>query len=270
FEGRINLVQFNFPLRKGLTLCVHYKGFTETYTIKFDHSRPVTGNIGDEIITQAYQYTTQVSIPHKASQWGRHAKNRLGIYYGIGALVPTIKRDYAASYPLSMGFELGIYYLRNVTKIYGWGLSLEGDFNNVNIKLKFPPAINNLKESYVETNQLNLEFYQHIRLGSGYEGMDCSLELGAFGSWITGSRHIYTYEPKEDGDLLSSTHKLDHTNFDWGLNLRVNYGPFGIYAKVYSSIFDNRGIEIAYPIPFGSERNIAGDHNLEIGLMVKI
>ena len=271
FEGRIYPLQYNLPLRKGLTLCVHYKGYTENYTIKYDHSLLVAGgNLGDKILTQAYQYSTQVFNPGQASQWGSHAKNKLGVYYGIGALVPTIKRDYAASYPLSMGFELGIYYLRNVTKIYGWGLSLEGDFNNVNIKLKFPPAINNLKESYVETNQLNLEFYQHIRLGSGYEGMGCSLELGAFGSWITGSRHIYTYEPKEDGDLLSCTHKLDHTNFDWGLNLRVNYGPFGIYAKVYSSIFDNRGIEIAYPTPFGSERNIAGDHNLEIGLMIKI
>ena len=269
FEGRINLVQFNFPLRKGLTLCVHYKGFTETYTIKFDHSRPVTGNIGDGIITQAYQYTTQVSIPHKASQWGRHAKNKFGAFYGFGALIPTVKRDYAASYPFSLGTEIGVYYLRNVTKIYGWGLSLEGDYNNVKYKLVFPPAVSNLKESAVQTNRLNLEFYQHLRLGSGYNGMGCNLELGVFGSWVTNQRLVYTYEPKMEGDMYSSIHKLSHSNFDWGLNLRVNYGPLGIYAKVYSSIFENRQFELMTPIPYNNEHRLAEDHNLEIGLMVK-
>ena len=190
-------------------------------------------------------------------------------YFGFGALIPTVKRDFAASYPLSMGSEIGVYYLRNVTKIYGWGLSLEEDVNNVQYKLEFPPAINNLKESSIETNRLNLEFYQHLRLGSGYNGLGCSLEIGAFGSWIINQRLYYTYEPKEEGDLLSSLHKLNHNNFDWGLNLRVNYGPFGIYAKVYSSIFQHRQFELTIPIPYNNEHKLADDHNLEIGLMMK-
>ena len=270
FEGRIYPLQYHLPLQKGLTLCVHYKGFTESYTIKYDHSVLVKGNVGEKIMTQAYQHTTKVSNPGQASQWGSHAKNKLGVYFGFGALIPTVKRDFAASYPFSMGSEIGIYYLRNVTKIYGWGLSLEEDVNNVQYKLEFPPAINNLKESSIETNRLNLEFYQHLRLGSGYNGLGCSLEIGAFGSWIINQRLYYTYEPKEEGDLLSSLHKLNHNNFDWGLNLRVNYGPFGIYAKVYSSIFQHRQFELMKPIPYNNEHKLADDHNLEIGLMMKL
>ena len=270
FEGRIYPLQYHLPLQKGLTLCVHYKGFTESYTIKYDHSVLVKGNVGEKIMTQAYQHTTKVSNPGQASQWGSHAKNKLGVYFGFGALIPTVKRDFAASYPFSMGSEIGIYYLRNVTKIYGWGLSLEEDVNNVQYKLEFPPAINNLKESSIETNRLNLEFYQHLRLGSGYNGMGCSLEIGAFGSWIINQRLYYTYEPKEEGDLLNSLHKLNHNDFDWGLNLRVNYGPFGIYAKVYSSIFQHRQFELMKPIPYNNEHKLADDHNLEIGLMIKL
>ncbi|MBR4340297.1 MAG: S8 family serine peptidase [Bacteroidales bacterium] len=269
FEGRIYPLQYHLPLQKGLTLCVHYKGFTESYTIKYDHSVLVKGNVGEKIMTQAYQHTTKVSNPGQASQWGSHAKNKLGVYFGFGALIPTVKRDFAASYPFSMGSEIGIYYLRNVTKIYGWGLSLEEDVNNVQYKLEFPPAINNLKESSIETNRLNLEFYQHLRLGSGYNGLGCSLEIGAFGSWIINQRLYYTYEPKEEGDMYSSNHKLNHNNFDWGLNLRVNYGPLGIYAKVYSSIFENRQFELMTPIPYNNEHRLAEDHNLEIGLMMK-
>ncbi|MBR6919001.1 MAG: hypothetical protein IKN37_01565, partial [Bacteroidales bacterium] len=67
----------------------------------------------------------------------------------------------------------------------------------------------------------------------------------------------------------SSNHKLNHNNFDWGLNLRVNYGPLGIYAKVYSSIFENRQFELMTPIPYNNEHRLAEDHNLEIGLMMK-
>ena len=221
-------------------------------------------------MTQATQYTTPIFNPGKASQWGSHAKNKLGLYFSYGMLVPTVKRDYAASYPCSWGTEIGVYYLRNVTKIYGWGLALEEDYNNVKYKLEFPPAINNLKESAVQTNRLNLEFYQHLRLGSGYNGMGCCLEIGAFGSWIINQRLLYTCEPKEEGYLLNSLHKLDHNNFDWGLNLRINYGPLGIYAKVYGSIFENRSFTSHNYQPFDSEKNIATDHNLEIGLMIKL
>ena len=264
FIGKIHITN----ILQNDTLCVHYKGYTEVYIPQ--HGHMIKGLFSEQIQARNIQYTTKVSNPGQASQWGSHAKNKLGVYFGFGALIPTVKRDFAASYPFSMGSEIGIYYLRNVTKIYGWGLSLEEDVNNVQYKLEFPPAINNLKESSIETNRLNLEFYQHLRLGSGYNGMGCSLEIGAFGSWIINQRLYYTYEPKEEGDLLSSLHKLNHNNFDWGLNLRVNYGPLGIYAKVYSSIFQHRQFELMKPIPYNNEHKLADDHNLEIGLMMKL
>ena len=268
FDGKVYLSRYNGYL-EGSKICVHYKGYTENYVIKKTHATKPLVLEPDKKHTRDTQYSTKVRNPGQASQWGNHAKNKLGVYFGFGALIPTVKRDFAASYPFSMGSEIGIYYLRNVTKIYGWGLSLEEDVNNVQYKLEFPPAINNLKESSIETNRLNLEFYQHLRLGSGYNGLGCSLEIGAFGSWIINQRLYYTYEPKEEGDLLSSLHKLSHNNFDWGLNLRVNYGPLGIYAKVYSSIFQHRQFELMKPIPYNNEHKLADDHNLEIGLMVK-
>ncbi|MBO4281919.1 MAG: S8 family serine peptidase [Bacteroidales bacterium] len=245
------------------TLCVHYKGYTEVYVPQRAHL--IKG------LARNIQYSTKVSNPGKASQWGSHAKNKLGLYYGYGMLVPTVKRDFAASYPFSWGTEFGVYYLRNVNKTYGWGFSLEDDYHGVNFKLKDILTPDKLEKSTVETNRMNLEFYQHLRLSTAYNGLGNNLEIGVFGSWIINQKLLYTYKPKEEGDMYNSSHKLSHNDFDWGLNLRVNYGPLGIYAKVYSSIFQNRQIETAEAKkPFHEQHLLADDHNLEIGLMIKL
>ena len=271
FPGKVEIELTSFGPTD--TLCVWYNGYCEDIALTDTPKDPMMKSTLISRGSHEYKWLESYTMgDHRdnPSTWGNHAKNKIGVYFGFGALIPTVKRDFAASYPFSMGSEIGIYYLRNVTKIYGWGLSLEEDVNNVQYKLEFPPAINNLKESSIETNRLNLEFYQHLRLGSGYNGLGCSLEIGAFGSWIINQRLYYTYEPKEEGDMYSSNHKLNHNNFDWGLNLRVNYGPFGIYAKVYSSIFQHRQFELMKPIPYNNEHKLADDHNLEIGLMIKL
>ena len=276
FEGRINLVQFNFPLRKGLTLCVHYKGFTETYTIKFDHSRPVTGNIGDEIITQAYQNTTQVSIPHKASQWGRHAKNKFGAFYGFGTKIATRHYDCMCYVNMnSIAQNIGVYYQRNITKGYGLGVSLSNSFQKYSLKpaaKAFPATTTKpaAKKAFFNENQLDLELYQQIRLASGYNGSGCSLDIGVYGSWVYDYTLTSIY-PSEGNVVLSrhsETFKFDGYPFDWGFSMRVNYAFLSLYAKLRSGVFDS-GIHLDHYIPFQQYTLLVDTKNLEIGLMMK-
>ena len=280
---------FNFPGKVEIatqgceetdTLCVWYKGYCENIAMprtmgrtEHPYSALITNSDHEYKRIETYAMGDHRDIP---STWGNHAKNKFGIYlsYGIILASPKTTRDYV-SYPYSDAGHIGLYYLRNVTKNYGWGISLENGTRNCNVDKDYGKLTNDaeIKKATVYANQLDLEFYQHFRLSSGYNGLGCALEIGIFGSWIHPMSLNYTFDTEEEmnGAPMNYIYKCCNTDYwDYGLTMRVNYSAFTLFAKVHSNaLFGNTLETMESLVTFDKIIRLSGDRNIEFGLMMK-
>jgi hypothetical protein len=275
FDGKVYLSRYNGYL-EGSKICVHYKGYTENYVIKKTHVTKPLVLEPNKKHTRDTQYSTKVRNPGQASQWGSHAKNKFGAFYGFGTKIATSHYDCMCDVKMnSIAQNIGVYYQRNITKGYGLGVSLSNSFQKYSLKpaaKAFPATTTKpaAKKAFFNENQLDLELYQQIRLASGYNGSGCSLDIGVFGFWVYDYTLTSIY-PSEGNVVLSrhsETFKFDGYPFDWGFSMRVNYAFLSLYAKLRSGVFDS-GIHLDHYIPFQQYTLLVDTKNLEIGLMMK-
>lgn len=293
-DGRLYTYQtvrfdFNFPGKVEIatqgceetdTLCVWYKGYCENIAMprtmgRTEHPYSALKTNSDHEYKRIEKYAMG---DHRdtPSTWGNHAKNKFGAYLSYGMLFasPKTTRDYV-SYPYSDAGHVGLYYLRNVTKNYGWGISLENGTRNCNVDKDYGKLTNDaeIKKATVYANQLDLEYYQHFRLSSGYNGLGCALEIGIFGSWIHPGSLIYTFNTKgkPNGAPMNYIYQCRNTDYwGYGLSMRVNYSVFTLFAKVHADALFGSAIETAdESVTFDKIIRQAGDRNMEFGMMMK-
>lgn len=282
FTGKVEIEITSFGLTD--TLCVWYNGYSEDLALTNTPQSPIMKsrlvNEGSHEYNWLENYTMGGRYDNPPT-WGNHAKNKFGFYLSYGMLFasPTTTREYV-SYPYSDAWHIGLYYLRNVTKKYGWGISLEEGTRNCNIDKNiiqsYMPGYAStfeLKKATLHANQLDLEFYQHFRLSSGYNGTGCALEIGLFGSWIhpTDLNCTFNTNGKPDGTPANNIYKYSKTNkWDYGMTLRVNYSALTLFAKVHSGALFGSTIETTDVTNiFNRIVRLSNDRNMEFGVMLK-
>ena len=269
------------------TLCVWYKGYCENIAMpkgigRDEKTTSVLSSYSDHKYKriETYAMGDHRDIP---STWGNHAKNKIGAYVSYGILLARPEK-YGYKQPYSDAAHVGLYYLRNVTKTYGWGISIEAggrdcniDKDLLNFSLWAPNNSSlNVDKATVHASQLDLEFYQHFRLSSGYNGLGCALEIGIFGSWIQPSDLNLTLntEGLQDGAPMNYIYKCNnHQLWDYGMTLRVNYSVLTLFAKLHSDAFFGNGRSWYDPNEHSSYFSYligyAYDRTIELGLMMK-
>lgn len=228
-------------------LCVHYKGYTENINLrelpaKMADADPQTAKHSGHQYRSITGYTIG-GRKDNPSTWGKDAKNHIGLFLGYGANLPvqSFATDY--SYEYSDLFSFGLFYQRNVTKCYGWGLSL--DINTSSYFTHRDEIDQSDEHLGLKSDGLALEFYQHFRLlASGQGGL--GLDLGVVGQWNysniwesyigklqNGYRnymHGFAAGGNSYAETLTQKFGFAHP-FTLGARLRISYGSFALFAQ---------------------------------------
>ena len=227
-------------------LCVHYKGYTETVNLRelpvkaADAAVQPEKNAGHQ-----YRRITDYVIGGRKdnpSLWGKNSKNHIGFFAGYGTDLPVQSFATGYSYEYSDLFSLGLFYQRNVSKGYGWGLSL--DINTSSYFTHRDKIGQNDEHLGLKSNGLALEFYQHFRLlASGQGGL--GLDLGVVGQWNYsniwesyigklqyGWDYMHGFAAGRNSYTETLTQKFGFANpFTLGARLRISYGSFALFAQ---------------------------------------
>ena len=275
------------------TVCVYYKGYTETTDISSIPVQEPSGtatrkaqttdfvfSLGGIDITQREtgQYNSLISYRKGGRHdypktWGRRAKKHLGVFAGTGAAFPLQKTENTSCLYSGQHF-LGVFYQHNVTKQYGWGLSLETGLDRYRTQLSFMDN----KEVSLKSNHAGLECYQHFRLYPGEMGM-WALEIGIAGLWNFNSswNTVFSSEITDmDGKKVNTVE--DHVKipckeaapFGAALRMRLSYNVFTVYAQyLLTEMTDASAASLEhYPI-FKTAADAFNNYRLSVGIQIR-
>ena len=257
----------------GNELVVYLNGYTDTYRLSQLDSILYASEKGPfeyEIIDTAgysvldYSLHTWRSMDdNKVSNWGVGQKWRAEFYMQAG-MQWTFSYD---DMKFSMGANVGLRITRNFRKWYALGMGLDLAFAEFRFN---PQAVTDWDNTLALTdftnaetkkfllNDVNLEFFQRIRLVNGGKtyGLGLLWDLGIYGG-LRGNSYFLSYNADQNnGNSTSETRSFydvsPSSDLSWGLTTRLTWEVIGIYARYRMSQTDlniprlELGIQLAF------------------------
>jgi hypothetical protein len=196
------------------------------------------------------QYVTYDSDQDKDElyqTYGPNQKHFSHFYVGFGMFTDKAETGAEVNYGKTNSFQLGMRYKLRLNKTFALGYDFSWSKQSFNLKQNddkiLPNNFVNNNEKLV-FNNLGLELYYRINLGTNATKMGTFLDMGAYGNWAYRNKHVTVNDFEDDLGLLYNrrivtNRKLVYTQpLNYGVRGRIGYNRYVLMGEYrLSSLF---------------------------------